>query len=149
VDWKQQAAENTRRYQELTDQVSQLSITDVSPDGSVRVTVSASGLVTDVELREHGYRRPMAQMADEIMMCMRRAQARIPDLLGQVVTDALGAADSTTHLLVADARQMFPQPPPRQGWASAPETKPVEQPRQPVRPDDDGWQEPSVFEDAI
>jgi len=76
-------------------------------------------------------------------------QARIPDLLGQVVTDALGAADSTTHPIVADARRMFPRAPPRQGRASAPETKPVEQPRRPVRPDGDGGQEPSVFEDAV
>jgi DNA-binding protein YbaB len=151
VDWKQQVAENARRYQELNEQVSRMSVTEVSSDGSVRVTVSANGLMTDLVLRERGYQRPLPQVADEIMACMRRAQARIPDLLQQVMADALGTVDPATHLLVADARQMFPPPPPKQAWAGAP--KRVDPPpaaettRRPSHGEDDDWQEPVVMED--
>ncbi|MBP2327988.1 DNA-binding protein YbaB [Kibdelosporangium banguiense] len=151
MDWKQQVAENARRYQELNEQVSRMSVTEVSPDGSVRVTVSANGLMTDLVLRERGYQRPLPQVADEIMACMRRAQARIPDLLQQVMTGALGTADTTTHLLVADARQMFPPPPPRQAWsghAERADPPPAnENTRRPSRAEDDDWQEPVVMED--
>lgn len=54
----------------------------------------------------------MPEVAAQVMDCVRRAQARIPDLLRQTMTEVVGTADPNTHLLVDDARRRFPEPPP-------------------------------------
>jgi hypothetical protein len=129
VGWAEQVAENARRYQELEDRVAGLSITETSADGAIRVTVSASGQLTALELRETG--TPLDLVAEEIMSCLGRAQARIPDLLGQTVFDTVGTQDPSAHLIVADARKRFCEevadrapadepPDPRSDWESRP-----------------------------
>ncbi|HEV2778858.1 MAG TPA: hypothetical protein VGX25_05600 [Actinophytocola sp.] len=122
MGWAERVAEDARRYQELADRVSRVSISEGSPDGVVRVTVSASGLLTGLELRG------AEELAEEIMECLARAQARIPDLLRQAVLDTVGEQDPSAHLIVADARKRFAGPEPeepepadmRSDWESRP-----------------------------
>jgi YbaB/EbfC DNA-binding family len=139
-DLQSRTTENAQRYRDLSERVSRLSISETSRDGAVRVTVSANGLLTDLVLAETT--RPMTEVAAQVLDCVRRAQARIPDLLRQAMTESVGTTDPNTHLLVADARRRFPEPPPlapeQQEWQpdeirfSAPETAPA--PLPPDRP---------------
>lgn len=122
------------KWDELNDRIARLSVTESSRDGTVRVTVSASGVLTGLVLRE-------GAVAAQVMECLARAQARIPDLLGRALFETIGPNDPAAELVVADARKRFPEPAPRAEW----------QPRRPRVPDrvDDDWDGQSVMEDGI
>ena len=111
MGWEQQVAEDARRYQELHERVAAMSIFENSPDGTVRVTISATGLLTGLQLREPPGPMALDELAEEIMGCVTRAQARIPELLRQTVIATVGTQDPSAHLIVADARARFPEPP--------------------------------------
>ena len=134
--WEQQVAETARRYQQLREKLAQLSITEASGDGAVKVTITASGLLTDLVLRERWRPEPLPDIAAEIMDCVRRAQAKIPDLLRQAMSDTIGEQDSNTHLLLSEARQRFPEQEPQ-------EPRPART-TQPVSKDD--WDEREFLE---
>src|SRR5256885_3783826 len=108
--WERQVAENAARFKALQERLSTLSITEASGDGAVKVTVSASGLLTNLVLRERWHPEPLPALAAEILDCLRRAQARIPDLLRQAMFDTVGSQDPSTHLLLAEARERLPEP---------------------------------------
>ncbi len=150
--WERQVADNARRFQELTERVARLRITESSPDGTVRVTVSASGLLTDLVLRDSRYPRPASEVAAQVMDCLQRAQARIPDLLQHEIATTVGTQDPSAHLLVDDARRRFPAPPPRPEQRREPEVVPPQAvpvaPRQPNRPrDEDDWDGREIMQD--
>lgn len=135
ADWQQQVAENAKRYQELNERVSHLSITEKSRDGMVMVTVSATGVLTGLVLKERWHPVPEPELAEQIMACLKRAQAKIPDLMAKAIEETLGEQDSSTHLILADARQSFPEPPPdpmsRAAWQVA-EPPPLPKPEPPA-----------------
>jgi len=108
--WERQVAETATRYQQLQERLSQLSITESSRDGAVKVTVSAGGQLINLVLRERWHPDPLPDIAAEIMDCLRRAQARIPDLLRQAMFETVGPQDPSAHLLVAEAKRRFPEP---------------------------------------
>ncbi|MGB3438662.1 MAG: YbaB/EbfC family nucleoid-associated protein [Actinophytocola sp.] len=112
ADWQQEVAENAKRYQQLNERVSHLSITEKSRDGMVVVTVSATGVLTGLVLKERWHPVPEPELAGQIMECLERAQAKIPDLVAKVIEETLGDQDASTHLIIADARRSFPEPPP-------------------------------------
>lgn len=133
--WQSRIAEDARRYRELHERLSRLSISETSRDGVVRVTVSSTGVLTDLALAEPARPTTLADLAAQVMDCVHRAQARIPDLLQQAMSESVGTGDSNSHLLVDEARQRFPEPPPtapeQQTWQpdeirfSVPETPPA------------------------
>ncbi|WP_112263937.1 YbaB/EbfC family nucleoid-associated protein [Lentzea terrae] len=122
------------KWDELNDRIARLSVTESSRDGTVRVTVAASGVLTGLVLRD-------GAVAAQVMECLARAQARIPDLLGRALFETVGPNDPAAELVVADARKRFPEPAPRAAW----------QPRRQRVPDrvDDDWDGQSVMEDGI
>ncbi|WP_188317119.1 YbaB/EbfC family nucleoid-associated protein [Solihabitans fulvus] len=87
--WEQELNRNAARYQEMSDRVQQLSVTETSRDGLVRITVGANGIPTDIAIAEPARERPMSDLSRQIMTCLRRAQARIPELLQQTMTETL------------------------------------------------------------
>jgi DNA-binding protein YbaB len=167
ADWQRQIAENARRYQELQDRIARLSITEASRDGAVRVTVSATGVLTDLVLTERRPDLPLAQVGAQIMACVRRAQARIPDLMRQTMRDTVGPADPAAQLILADARQRFPAVPTESPMARPavdelrigehhaervpspihPARPTVTAPRATRRTDDEDWDDGPILED--
>ena len=110
--WQSEITKNALGYQELHDRLARLSIVESPPDGTVQVTLSVTGVLTGLVLRERGRPRPLAQVASEIMDCVRRAQARIPALLEHSLAATVGTHDPAAQLIVADAKTRFPEPPP-------------------------------------
>lgn len=129
ADWQRQVAENARRHRELNERVAGLSITEKSRDGTVVVTVSATGVLTGLVLKERWHPVPEPELAEQIMACLKRAQAKIPALMAKVIEETLGQQDAGAHLILADTRRSFPEPPPdpasRVAW------QPVEPPPKP------------------
>lgn len=140
-DWQQQVAENARRHAELRDRVAGMSITETTPDGMIRVTVSADGVLTDLALHQRYEGVPLAQLGPRIMACVRRAQARIPGLMGQALR-ASGVDDPAGALILADASRRFPAAPPDMVARTVARRAPVR------RPEDTGWDDVAVLEDV-
>ncbi len=108
--WQEQVADNARRYEVLSERLTRTTATETSRDGVVRVTVSADGDITDLVLEEPRQPMSMPELAAQIMGCVRRARARIPDLIAQAMTDTVGRNEGT-DLVLADARTRFPPVP--------------------------------------
>lgn len=161
--WQEQVAENARRYGELNERLARTTATETSRDGVVRVTVAADGSVAELVLAEPRQPLPMAELATQIMGCLHRARARIPDLLAKAMAETVGHGEGT-DLVLADARTRFPPAPPepvvrgpevveemRIGAAPREERPPVA-PRVRRRDDrdgrDDGWNERPILEDV-
>jgi hypothetical protein len=53
-----------------------------------------------------------------VLDCVNRAQAKIPDLLRQAMTETVGTGDPSSRLVVDEARKRFPEPPPPEGQRS-------------------------------
>ncbi|MCE7008313.1 YbaB/EbfC family nucleoid-associated protein [Kibdelosporangium philippinense] len=119
ADWERQIESTAAAYRQMSERVSQILVTSTSPDGSVRVTVSASGVLTDLRL-------PSDTLAAQIVACIRDAQARIPDLMRTAMLETVGPQDPNMHLVLASAKERF---------------APV------ARVDKDDWDERPVLED--
>ena len=132
------------KWNELNDRIARLSVTESSRDGTVQVTVSTAGVLTGLVLKERWHQPlPASAVAAQVMECLARAQARIPDLLGRTVFETIGPNDPAAELVVADARKRFPEPPPpRTEW----QPRAPRKPRAPDRVDDD-WDGRTVMEE--
>jgi DNA-binding protein YbaB len=155
VDWQEQIARNAESYRQLHQRLSQLSITEMSGDGTVEVTVSADGLMTNLVLKDRWRPPPLPEVAAQIIDCLSRAQARIPDLVRQAMAETVDAPDAAAHLVLSDARAKFPQPPPREQVRDddlpAAREPVAEVPRRPraVGVDEDDWDGRTVMEDTV
>ena len=131
------------KWDELNDKIARLFVTESSRDGAVQVTVSASGVLTGLVLKERWHQQPpMGAVAAQVMECVARAQARIPDLLGRAMFETIGPNDPAAELVMADARKRFPQPVPGPEW----QPRAPRRPRSPDRVDDD-WDGRTVMEE--
>ena len=153
MDWQEQIARNAESYRRLDQRLSQLSITERSGDGTVEVTVSADGLMTGLVLKDRWRPPPLPEIAAEIRECLGRAQARIPDLVRQAMAETVGTPDAGAHLILSDARDKFPEPPPREQVRSE-DPHPAQEPAAPRRPhtervDEDDWDGRTVMEDTV
>ena len=103
----------------------------------------------------------LPELAAQIMGCVRRARAQLPDLIERAMAETVGHADGA-EVVIADARRRFPAPPPepekprhdvveevRIGAAQADEPRRPPVQRRVHRPDDrdDGWNERPILED--
>ncbi|MFD4673248.1 YbaB/EbfC family nucleoid-associated protein [Lentzea sp. NPDC058450] len=144
--WEREVAENARRLGALRDRLSAQTVREVSRDGTVEVSVSTSGALTGLVLREGRFREPLPVIAAQVMDCVRRAQARIPELMGQAMAETIGPNDPAAQLILAETRERFPEPPqPR----DAPPPPPVPQSGPPPArrgQDGDDWDGPEIFE---
>lgn len=96
-------------YSAVRQQVQSTTISEQSSDGSVRVTVSASGSLTGLELSERLTGTPPADIARTVMAAVRRAQGRIADQVRQIAEDnGVGDDPATTSMLSRFAEQFPP-----------------------------------------
>jgi len=139
--WEQKILHRAQRYQQMRERVEQISVTETSRDGTVRVTVASNGIPTVLHIAETARERSMAELSTEIMTTLRRAQSRIPELMQQVMAETVGTEDETVRTIMERARQQFPEPPANEpGAAPGPAsstsfpTGPGQRPTPPRRP---------------
>jgi hypothetical protein len=91
--------------------MSQLSVTEASTDGMVRVSVDARGVPTELTLTDRARGANPARLSAELMTCLRRAQhtlaTQVQDL---VATSVLGNEDAAAAQIVASYRGRFGDP---------------------------------------
>jgi DNA-binding protein YbaB len=158
--WAADVEAKAARYQSMSAQVAEVAVTESSPDDVVRVTVGASGLVTDLRISDRGREMSGAELSALVLTTMRRAQSRITDQVADVMQRTVGDDPATVASVVDSYRQRFPEPEPepapvngddelRLGEISdeAPPPPPDRRPRRPRSEagDDDEWGDPNVF----
>ena len=111
-DWISSISERTAQARQLSERVSALSVSASSSDGAISVTVSSSGVPTDLRLSESIKAWPAQRIAAEILAVMRKAQSRLAAKVGEVAAQTGGANSPTVQALVDGLKQRFPQPPP-------------------------------------
>lgn len=100
--WVAQAKAKAERYQEMRVQAQQISVTDT--EGPVTVTIDSSGNVTDLRIKDHD------ELARAVLLTMRRAQARLPERLAEVMAETIGDDRQTVDTIVGNYRAKFPEP---------------------------------------
>jgi DNA-binding protein YbaB len=134
-DWRERVARNAQNYQHLRERLSRVTITESSADGLVKVTVSTDGQLTGLTLVEPWKPVPMPAVAEEIMACLRRAQARIHEVVRTTMAETVDVDDPGAAEVLADARRRFPP--------ADTEARPTRR-----RPPGDEWEERPLLEDV-
>ena len=109
--WAAQVAEKAQRYQNMQAQIAEITITESSGDGAVRLTVGASGVLADLELTDRAGQLPPEQLAAQIMSTMRRAQGRLSARVADVMQASVGEDTETVNSVVSSYQQRFPEQP--------------------------------------
>lgn len=107
----QQAEQRAQQFGSVRDQLAEVSNTDESTDGTVRVTVASTGALTDLSLDDSAGKRRPAELAREILRCAQRAQAGIAERAQEIVTATVPEGGTTAEHLVETFRTRFPEPP--------------------------------------
>ncbi|KAA2265123.1 YbaB/EbfC family nucleoid-associated protein [Solihabitans fulvus] len=100
-------------------QAEQVSVTESSKDGIVTVTVDSGGNVTDLRITDRSRELPGAQVATAVLATMKRAQAKLPERLGEVMAATIGDDQRTRDTIVGAYQAKFPEPPPEQASAES------------------------------
>jgi DNA-binding protein YbaB len=108
--WAAGLEQQARQYNELQQQLDQTSATESTQDGSIRVTVDSNGVPTRLEFTEDVRERPPSRLADEVMACMRRAQATLRGRVEELVHTTVSADDPPARNIVAQYQERFPDP---------------------------------------
>lgn len=108
IGWAEQHQRKAEAYRRLHHQMSQLTVTETSADGMVRVRVDAQGVPTELTLTDRARGADPARLSAELMTCLRRAQgtlvAQVQDLVTASVQDS---EDDAAAEIVASYRDRF------------------------------------------
>lgn len=159
--WAAGVEAKAQRYQSMQAEVAGISVTESSRDDAVRVTVDATGAVTDLVISDKGRQLPGAELSALVLATMRRAQSRITERVAEVMTRTVGDDPQTVAAVVDSYQRRFPEPEPESERPSGsaveemrlgdvPEDDPApprhRRPRRPQDEDDeDDWGGPTVL----
>ena len=83
--WASGLEQRARSYAELQQRLDDTRATESTQDGSIRVTVDANGVPTELVLGERVRGADPRQLSAEIMACLRRAQAKLRHQVQELV----------------------------------------------------------------
>jgi DNA-binding protein YbaB len=109
-DWERDAVEKSQRYQQMQQQVEQISITESVAGGAVSVTVGNNGIPTDVRMTDGVRAMSPDQIAANVLKAMQKAQSKYPQRIQEIVSATVGDDDTSRHI-VATAVDNFPAAP--------------------------------------
>ncbi|WP_020660140.1 YbaB/EbfC family nucleoid-associated protein [Amycolatopsis benzoatilytica] len=132
-EWAAGFARKAERYAAAQEETQQLRLTASSPDGTVKVTVGADGVVSDLVFSSRTRTVPPEELARMVLDTMRRAQSGISERVAEVMGRQLGDEDPDTRAVMLDSlRDRFPDPDPEAADKQEAPEEPREQP--PARP---------------
>ena len=111
-EWVAAAKAKAERYQAMQAATSQVSVSESSSDGMISVTVDSAGNVTDLRITDAVRESTGAKVSAAVLSTLRRAQARLPERLGEVMAETIGDDQPTMDTIVGRYRAKFPEPEP-------------------------------------
>ncbi|MEU1245504.1 YbaB/EbfC family nucleoid-associated protein [Micromonospora arida] len=112
--WTAELSARARAAAELSDRVAAITASATGADGAVRVTVAASGALTDLRLDDRVQRIPGVELASIIMATIARAQARLTEQVSIAVHDTVGVDSETGRAVTDSFARRFPSSPDEQ-----------------------------------
>ncbi|WP_328610492.1 YbaB/EbfC family nucleoid-associated protein [Amycolatopsis sp. NBC_00345] len=110
-EWAAGFARKAERYAAAQEETERLRLTASSPDGTVKVTVGADGVVSDLVFSSKTRTMPPEELSRMVLETMRRAQSGITERVAEVMTENLGDEDEETRGVLLDSlRGRFPDP---------------------------------------
>ncbi|BFU48052.1 YbaB/EbfC family nucleoid-associated protein [Krasilnikovia sp. MM14-A1004] len=119
--WTAGVSAQAERAAALSRRVAALTGTATSADGSVKITVGASGQVEKFELDDRVQRLPGAELARQLTAVMRAAQAKVAAQVAVEVQETVGADSETGRAVIQSYEARFPQPDDEAGNGAADE----------------------------
>lgn len=116
--WAGEMQQKAERFQTLQGRMARLSVTEISADKSVQVTIDNNGIPTDIRFGAEFRRKNPAALSAEVMSCLNRARQRLVDQVAATVHETVG--DDPIGASILDK---FPKPPAAAdpaSWAQAP-----------------------------
>ncbi|SDE01209.1 YbaB/EbfC family nucleoid-associated protein [Actinokineospora iranica] len=108
--WASEIQAKADRYNAMQQQVTAITATASSQDGTVTITVDSAGAVTAIHFTEDLKRLPATAMADQVLTTMRAAQAKITDQVTEIVQTTVGDDPATAEAMISAYRSRFPEP---------------------------------------
>lgn len=105
--WTQGFAERAEQFRTMRAQVEQVQVTESAPDGTVRVTVDSSGILTDLALTDKIRDMPPPELAAQVMACLRRAQQQLAPRVQEAMQATVGGEESLVENVVSGYRERF------------------------------------------
>ncbi len=106
--WAGQFADRAERFESMRVQVEQISVTESSADGAVRVTVDSTGSPTDLMLSDKIRGMAPPEVAAQVMVCLRRAQGRLAGRVREAMAATVGDEEQVVEHVVAGYEARFP-----------------------------------------
>jgi DNA-binding protein YbaB len=137
-NWERDINQKADRFQAMSQQVEQISITESVAGGAVRVTVGHNGIPTDVVMTDGVREMAPHEIAANVMAAIRKAQSRYPERLAEILAATVGEDDPAAQHILTTAEQNFPAPPEEEPAAGEPmrfeDVEPDEEPPAPRPP---------------
>ena len=107
-NWERHAEEKAARFQAMSEQVEQLSITESVAGGAVTATVGHNGIPTDIAMTDGVRGMAPQEIAANVMAAIRKAQSRYPARLAEILAETVGEEDPASQHILATAERSFP-----------------------------------------
>jgi hypothetical protein len=108
--WVGQVNAQAARGVELSRRVAALTGTPEGRDGAIRITVGSTGQMEQLELDERVHDLSGPQLAEEIMLVMRLAQAALSRRVADGVRVTVGEETETGRAVIHSYDARFPAP---------------------------------------
>jgi hypothetical protein len=109
--WTASVNAQAERAAQLSSRVAALSAKAESSDGSIKVTVGATGQIERLSLDDRVQRFSGEELARQILAVMRKAQASLSTLVTAEVAATVGVDTETGRAVIGSFETRFPQPP--------------------------------------
>jgi DNA-binding protein YbaB len=106
--WSASVSARAEAAAQLADRVASISTTATGADGAIRVTVAGSGVVTGLELDDRVHKLPGAELAEEILRAMRRAQSMLTGKVATAVDETVGSDTETGRAVIGSFELRYP-----------------------------------------
>jgi DNA-binding protein YbaB len=111
IGWSEQLHREAEVYRRLQHEMSQLTVTETSTDGAVRVSVDAQGVPTELILTDRARGLDPARLSAELMSCLQRAHRTLTARVQDFVTSSIPDGGDAAARIVASYRARFSEPP--------------------------------------
>jgi DNA-binding protein YbaB len=127
IGWAEQLQRKADAYRGLHHQMSQLTVTETSADGMVRVSVDGQGVPTELTLTDRARGADPARLSAELMTCLRRAHSTLATQVQDLVTASVpDSEEDAAAQIVASYLNRFGDPTGNPGERHSRRTRPPE-----------------------
>jgi DNA-binding protein YbaB len=109
--WAASVNAQAERATQLTNRVAALDSSAESSDGSIKITVGATGQIEKLTLDDRVQRLAGEELARQILSVMRKAQAALSTKVAAEVEATVGSDTETGRAVIDSFTTRFPEPP--------------------------------------